>query len=489
MAEIVFDYTPFPIHSPFHLTTSREKALIGAVGSGKTVALCADAILLGLNQPGSRILVARQTVPSLRDTTEHELLTLLSSIPEDRDGEQKTTLYDLCEFRRAGGHVDHLILPNGSEIMFRPLDDWRKLMSLNLAGIYVDEASETTAETYLGLMTRLRQQEPTAEAKRKGTRWKKSEVRHVMALATNPNGHDWIWEYFVHNPTATRRYFRSTSFDNPTLYDADGQPGAFLQSLMTMPEVWKRRYVWCEFDAFEGQILPFDVSTHVYPHFDPPADWERGMGLDWGLRSPVACGWWARDPKSGIWHKYREWQSYDPTVQEQRESYVTQDVNQIAARLKSIEQGEIIKWRAADPAIKHRQGSDAKSIEYWFRHNGFNFQMGAKEYSPRISALTELLHYKRLLVSSHCPMTQIAYQQYRWEQLRSSRDQDAPERPRKKDDHLVDADQYLATIFATGKAYQAPEAPITWDEELRDLIMKQVKSHKPRMHMPTIGPE
>lgn len=475
MPTIKFPYKPFPIHEPFHQTAVREKALIGAVGSGKTIALCADAIILALTQPGSRIVVARQTVPSLRDTTEKELLALLSQIPEEMEGIQKETLYDLCKTRRMGGHVDTLMFPNGSEILFRSLDDWRKLMSLNLCGIFVDEASETDVDTYLALMTRLRQREPSAEAIRMGISWRATVIRQVMALATNPNGHDWIWEYFVNAPNHQRRYFQSTSFDNPTLFEKDGEPGEYLESLLTMPPVWQERYVWCGFDAFEGQILNFNFDDHVYQHFDPPKEWDRAMGLDWGLRSPVAVGWWARDPKTGTWYKYRDWQSYDPTIQADKESYITMDVHQVVLKIKAIEDGEKIRWRAADPAIRIRQSTDAKSIEYWFNKYGLYFTLGAKDYPTRINALNLMLSTGQLKISSACAMTQIAYQQYRWEKLRTQRDIDQPERPRKKDDHLVDADQYLATIFTTNVIKSALPKQIIpdWQQIIWDKVLKK----------------
>lgn len=140
---VPFHYEPFPVHKPFHLTAAREKAAIGAVGSGKTIALCADAILLGLQQPGSRILIARNTVPSLRDTTEHEFLTLMQALPEELQEDRKAkTLLDLSQISRAGGHTDRITLPNGTEFYFRSLDDWRKLMSFNLCAFYIDGASE-----------------------------------------------------------------------------------------------------------------------------------------------------------------------------------------------------------------------------------------------------------------------------------------------------------------------------------------------------------
>lgn len=448
------------------------------MGSGKTIALCADAILLGLQQPGSRILIARQTVPSLRDTTEHEFLSLLNSIPEELEGVQKKTLYDLCEIRKSGGHADRVILPNGSEYLFRSLDDWRKLMSLNLAAFYVDEASEIAVESYLGLLTRLRQREPTQQAIRLGYR---EITRQTAAICMNPNGHDWAYEYFVHGPEkrpelrTQRRYFRSTSFDNPTLYDDDGNPGAYLQNLLTMPEIWVRRYVMCEFDAFEGQIYEFSPDVHIHAHFDPPADWERAMGLDWGLRNPTAIVWWARDPDTLKWHQYREYQSYDQMDQSARESHVTPTVHEVAAIIHELERGEVIRWRVIDPSSHKREADSGKSVHYWFSKYGLHFQNGIQDYMSRINAYQQMLSRRELSISTACPMSHIAVQQYRWSNISAMRDTDGPEKPHKHNDHLVNAGEYIATVFATARPAVVPVVEHTFDSEIWAGVKKQVK--------------
>ena len=68
--EIRFDYRPMPVHERFHAASQRERLLAGAFGSGKTYAVCAEAIKWALLYPGIRGLVTRKTVPELRDTTE-----------------------------------------------------------------------------------------------------------------------------------------------------------------------------------------------------------------------------------------------------------------------------------------------------------------------------------------------------------------------------------------------------------------------------------
>lgn len=486
--EIRIGYRPFPIHEGFHKTAVREKCAMGAVGSGKTIALCGDAIALGLDQPGSRILVARQTVNSLKDTTETEFVGILTAGLDDEQSyerdESGKAFYDLCKVSRLGGHIDRIVFPNGTEYLFRSLDDWKKHMSLNLAAVYIDEASEVSQDAYNGLKTRLRQRLPTPLARRQGVRWDPRRIRQHIALATNPNGHDWIWEYFINDPTLERRCFKSTSFDNPTLYEEDGRPSAYLRSLLDLPEMFVRRYVLCEHDAFEGQILEY-TDDQMETYFAPPKDWDRAMGLDWGLRNPTAVVWWARKPGTKRWYQYREWQTYDSTDATARDSRVTMNVHQVAAKIHMLEQHpdgtkEHIKYRAADPAIKNRMGESAKSIEYWFATHKLYFQLGTKDYSSRINSLNQLLHDGELVLLDNCQQTGIAFQQYRWADLSPSAAGDGAEKPHKKNDHLVDASQYLATIFAQSRAVPEQPAEQTFSDLVWERVKKQVRKPKKR---------
>jgi PBSX family phage terminase large subunit len=487
MADIQLAYRPFPVHQPVHQSSVREKAMFGSVGSGKTLALCGDAIMLGLAQPGSRILVARQTVPSLRDTTEREFVGLINTIPDDLDGIQKTTLFEQCEIRREAGHIRSIMFPNGTEYLFRGLDDYNRLMSLNLAAFYVDEAHEIDANTYLALLTRLRQNQPTPEAKRLGVKWDPYHIRQHAVIAMNPNGHDWAWDYFVNTSDSDRRYWRSSSFDNPTLYLPDGRPSKFLENLMTFPEQWIRRYVLAEFDTFEGQILSFDYERHVKQHFNPPPDWERAMGFDWGLRNPAAAVWWARPVGTRKWFQYREFVSHNPFDRHERELAGTMTVPQVASRIRALERGEKIKWRAADPAIRNRGHEHGKSVAHYLAEQGLYFQYGLRDYTSRINALNHLLVSDELELSTECPVTAMMFQQYHWRKLSAQRDSDGPERPAKKDDHLVDAAQYLATIFSQGFVPEAKQTEKTWNDVVWDKINDAYKRSNRKRH-PQMGP-
>src|SRR6476469_9427334 len=96
---ITFDYRPIPVHEPFHRSTAYERCLFGAFGSGKTYSICAEAIAFGLEQPGSRILITRRTIPELRDTTETVFFDILPS-----------ELFRAGEAKRIGGHFERFTL-------------------------------------------------------------------------------------------------------------------------------------------------------------------------------------------------------------------------------------------------------------------------------------------------------------------------------------------------------------------------------------------
>lgn len=484
MADLWIPYKPFPIHTSLHLSAAREKAALGSVGSGKTLAVCGEAIRWANDVPGRKLMVSRKTVPSLRDTTEAELIAMLSTPPDDDDDDEvPITLWEIIEreklVKRSGGHIDNFHFPNGSQIMFRSLDNWTKIMSYNLSFIAVDEANEIDFETYVNLVSRLRQKQPTAMARRQGVKWGPLEKNtQEIVLASNSHGHNWIWEQFVNHPTPDRRYFRSTSFDNPTLYNEDGTFSKFLDNLLRMPPIWVKRFVLCEFDAFEGQILDFNPVENVYPHFVPPPHWERGMGLDWGIRNPTAIVWFAREPGTVKWYQYREWQSYDSTIPEEREMHVPLNVHQIARKIQELEFGETIKWRAADPMIFRKQTGymENQTIDYFFRKHGLYFTAGAKGYEARINALNQVMTPRNLLVSTACPQSQVAYQQYRWEDLKFD-DKDPAERPVKKNDHIVDAAEYFFTLFTNTKVPDDANRPLSFDEQLRKMVRTQVKKH------------
>src|SRR5712691_9303746 len=72
-------YSPLPSQKAFHQSAARMKGFSGPIGSGKSQALCHEAIRLTYLNPGRSGLIGAPTYPMLRDATQSALLEILNS--------------------------------------------------------------------------------------------------------------------------------------------------------------------------------------------------------------------------------------------------------------------------------------------------------------------------------------------------------------------------------------------------------------------------
>lgn len=442
---INFSYKPMESYYDFHTSTAFERLIAGGFGSGKTYAICAEAIALGLEQPGSRILLTRKTMPELRDTLEPVFLEILP--PQ---------LFDAADIRRIGGHYERITLPNGTQFLFRSIDDWHKHKSLNLAAIFWDELSEFDEETYLGMLGRLRQREPTAEGQRYGAG---PIQRRFSAAATNPDGHSWIWRRFVNadSRSAATAYWKATSLDNPYL------PEEYVNSLLNYPEAWVKRYVLCEWEDFAGQIFENWGEKHMLTDFEIPASPVIWMGMDPGMRDPTAGLWVVVDRENRRLVAVAEYQQTGDAADVHARNW-----GEIESRLPTKP-----KWRVADPIVQARERGTGNNLLQIYARLGFNFSIGAAHHRTRIPALQQLVHQNKFVVTPDCPITFEQMREYKWEDISPTartRGQDPPEKPVKGNDHLVDCAQYLAGRWVQPLSPAKPkgEQLTSWEEFSRD---------------------
>ena len=120
---------------------TRHLMIMGSAGSGKTIFACTKVILYALKYDNARIGVFRQTLPSLRETSWLEIRNLL---------DQYGIVY---KENKSNGLI---ALSNGSTISFTPVDDEKKLRSLNLDFVYIEQCEEITEEAFIELDLRIR---------------------------------------------------------------------------------------------------------------------------------------------------------------------------------------------------------------------------------------------------------------------------------------------------------------------------------------------
>lgn len=251
-------YIPNRSQAPFHASPAKYKLLLGAAGSGKTVSLVVEDLLLALEYPGSTGVIFRRYYPSLRDTTKQ---TYFDWIPR--------TLIRR-EFKSEGR--EEVELHNGSRTLFRVLDDYRKLGSMEFDRIAIDEAIEVQEREFLALIARLRGQ--------RGPR--------RLFAATNPPDEDhFLHRWFVDQARPGKEVFHSSTYDN-----AEHLPADYISELEQYPPAWREKYLHGQWGYLpEGSPVfdGFDPQIHV-TQLEPIVGLPVIRGWDFGYVHP-ACVW------------------------------------------------------------------------------------------------------------------------------------------------------------------------------------------------------
>ena len=171
----------------------------GGYGSGKTFVGSAIGIFLCLQYPGILGLVGAQTYTLVRDTTQRQYFEHL-----DNMGFKAGVHY------KWNASEEKITFANGSEVMFRHLQDPNKIKSLNLGFIEIEEMSDTLESTFKMLVSRLRQKVKPE--------WKAKGFKYRLFGHTNPEqSKGWIYKYFVEQKQPYFRLIQAPTTQNKFL--------------------------------------------------------------------------------------------------------------------------------------------------------------------------------------------------------------------------------------------------------------------------------
>ncbi len=180
-----------PSQHRFVSSTARFKGFSGPVGSGKSMALCVQALSCCLASPGLTGLLAAPTLPLLRAATLQSLVQLLQRFRIEYDWNKSDGVMTLKA-------VD-------AKILLRSLTEADALRGTNLAWFGVDELTYAPEESWLQLEARLR--DPRSQRMEGFGVW-------------TPNGFDWVYERFIANPVAGYEVILAKPKENRYLLDA-----------------------------------------------------------------------------------------------------------------------------------------------------------------------------------------------------------------------------------------------------------------------------
>ncbi len=184
------EHGPLPSQKRFHDSAARFKGFSGPIGSGKSQALCQEALKLCYLNPGRTGLIGAPTYPMLRDATQAAFLEIL-----DRNRIRN-------EFNRAENFL--ILSETRSKILFRAVEEFERLRGSNLAWFGLDELTYTAEQAWLRLEGRLR--DPKAG-------------RLCGFAVWTPKGYDWVHERFLANPVEGYETVAAPPFENRFLLD------------------------------------------------------------------------------------------------------------------------------------------------------------------------------------------------------------------------------------------------------------------------------
>jgi PBSX family phage terminase large subunit len=212
-------------------TSHRIVGYIGGFGSGKSFALCAKAVMLGLDNPGTTAMVAEPSFPMIRTV----FIPAMDAALEQWDIE-----YD---FRVSPQPEYVLKLPNGNvKLLCQSAENYQRVRGQNISFVLWDEADTSPADT----------------AQKAGemflARMRTGKVNQ-LAIASTPEGFRYCFRTFVEQDGPDKRLIRVKTKDNPHL------PEGFIESL-------QRNYPAQLINAYlEGHFVNM-ASCALYPEFD-----------------------------------------------------------------------------------------------------------------------------------------------------------------------------------------------------------------------------
>ena len=249
--KIRIPYSPLPSQKRFHESAARFKGFSGPIGSGKSQALCQEAIRLSYLNPGRTGLIGAPTYPMLRDATQAALLESWTSngIPH--------------EFNKAENFL--VMKDTRSKILFRAVEEFERLRGSNLAWFGLDELTYTSEEAWLRLEGRLR--DPKAK-------------RLCGFAVWTPKGYDWVYERFVAEPMdGLRGGDRRKPFENRHL-------------LEQVPDFYERLKSSYDARFYQQEVLGEYLHMHggrVYHGFERERTW-RSCEVDRKRAAAVGAG-------------------------------------------------------------------------------------------------------------------------------------------------------------------------------------------------------
>ena len=352
-----------PAQREFLGDTHRIVGYIGGFGSGKSWALAAKILFLGMENPGSVLMACEPTFPMIRTVLIPALDEALSQ-------------WDIEYSFRASPQPEYTInLPSGSfTVLCQSAENYQRIRGQNIAAAVWDECDTSPTETAQKagemLLARMR-----------------TGNFNQLAVASTPEGFRWAYRTFIEQDGPDKKLIKVRTKDNPNL------PPEFIPSLeRNYPPQLIAAYLNGEFvNLAQCSLYPdFDRSRH-YTDAKPSEEDTIFVGIDINVGNSVTQHCVRRGDE---FHFFAE--------------AVYRDTQQIAQGLK-----ELYPWHyerglltlIPDAASKQRSTAAAQESDMGILKKAGHHVI-AQQSNPliqdRINAVNVLISQDRLRVGNGC---------------------------------------------------------------------------------------
>lgn len=237
------EYEELPSQRRFHESAARFKGFSGPVGSGKSYALCQEAVRMCSLNEGRTGLIGAPTIPMLRDATMATFFEICDGSDEPYSVNRSTNTVTLKKHK--------------SRVLFRSLDAYERLRGTTLAWFGVDELTYVKEEAWLRLEARLRD----------------PEAKRLCGFGVwTPKGFDWVAKRFREEPVEGYELIEAEPFENQHI-------------LESTPDYYERLKASYDENFYEQEALgkylnlqagrvyyTFDRKEHVGTHAVDPTE-------------------------------------------------------------------------------------------------------------------------------------------------------------------------------------------------------------------------
>ena len=384
-------------------TSHRHVAFVGGLGSGKTWSGAIKTILYAMRYQKCLMLVAAPTYRQLRDSTMREFFKLLPN--------EMVQNYNKSEYE--------LSLKNGTEILFRSLENYDSIRGIEFAYIWIDEANLISHKAWQVTVGRLRQ----------------PGFPHVCCVTTTPRGRtdNWLYSEFVTKPLKNKKLSRNT-YHARTRDNVQNVGEGYIYDLeVTYTGDFAKQELLGEFvDIIEGRVYPeFERQYHVdyfgeniifQPHLPLYGFWDYGIGdagalwLAQTIDMPEHDSIPYKDPNDseGPWIERKVPSGPGMVLID----LITEDGENVDYWIETAKMIDD-RWKPVDthygdPAGEQRSQVTGKSMAQHLREAGIFVRSKVFPSDEGRKMITKLLVERRLFVSSECQAGISSFSNYHW---------------------------------------------------------------------------